>query len=185
MGKIWNLAPEPRQHLENSGMTYAWVSGSGRRALGLGPAGLGVFTHDGPQIAPWDELAAITTPTSQRVALVRHESDEPLEFTFASAKEQSLFLAEIPSAERARLLDSDGHAMAATSIPARPKAYDSLMNLLQLGLVAQVVGGVLLGLTEDLGLAAGVVLVAGGSMATLTAIIGVGVRLGIKAAAEG
>lgn len=185
-GKVWKLAPGPRQHLDAADVQHAWVNRMGRRALGLGAAGVGLFTDAGARVVSWEQVVAIEVPSDREVALVVQSSEDPIEFTFARAEDQSEFLAEMPRDVHDRLLSADRLSeLRSEARGSRASAYDTLMNLLQFGLIAQVVGGVAIGVTEDVGLAIGWVLVAGGSMATLTAIIGIGVRLGIKAASEG
>lgn len=205
-GKVWNLAPTPRQQLEAADMDFAWVSGSGLRALSVGSAGVGLFAGEAARIEAWSNVASLETPAKQQLAISLQSSDDPLEFTFARAKERDEFLASVPPEERERLRANEAptsgrvHRPAAPSSASATSSLGSIWTLLWCGVIAQIIGGVALGLSwptlelddlgvtsadgSGLGLALGWALIGGGSLATLTGVIALGVRLGIRAAAE-
>jgi hypothetical protein len=207
-GKVWNLAPEARQQLEAAGMDFVWVSGSGRRALAVGSAGLGLFGDDTALVEPWSNVASLGFPTPNKVAFVLQSSGEQFEFTFTGTADCAQFKRSIPGAELDRLLPIGGTSNSGPSAPPMARAASrveggslgTIWTLLWCGVIAQFVGGIVLGLSwpavnfdavgqpssegSGIGLALGWLFIGGGSLATLVAVVGLGVRLGIRAAAE-
>ncbi len=207
-GKVWNLASGPRQQLEAADMDFAWVSGSGRRALAVGSAGLGLFGNDTALVEPWSSVASLGFPTPSKVAFALQPSGEQFEFAFAGRSDCVQFKRLIPSDELDRLLPIGGTSNSGPSKPRTAKAasgveggsLSTIWTLLWCGVIAQFIGGIALGLSwpainfeavgqpsaegSGVGLALGWLLIGGGSLATLVAVVGLGVRLGIRAAAE-
>lgn len=187
-------------------MDFAWVSGSGLRALSVGSGGIGLFAGEAARIETWPNVVSLETRGKQQVAMSLESGDDPLEFTFARAKERDEFFATMPPEERDRLLSNkvsmsgSPHRSVAATSAAATSSTSSIWTLFWCGVIAQVVGGVALGLSwptlevsdlgvasvdgSELGLALGWAMIGAGSLATLTAVIAFGVRLGIRAAAE-
>lgn len=207
-GKVWNLASGPRQRLEAAGMDFAWVSGSGRRALAVGSPGMGLFETDTALIEPWSNVASLAFPNTSKVEVALQSSGERFDFAFAGTTDCAQFKRSIPSEELDRLLAIGGTSnngpikspVARSASRTEGGSLSTIWTLFWCGVIAQFVGGIALGLSwptvsfdglgqpssegNGVGLALGWLLIGGGSLATLVAVVGLGVRLGIRAAAE-
>jgi hypothetical protein len=148
-GKVWNLAPRPRQQLEAAGMEFAWISTSGRRAIAIGPSGLGFFVDDDAQIEDWSNVVDFDFPAKNQVAVASLADGRRVEFTFANSKDRDEFMSALPDEGRA-----GDHADSAVRLDAAsvalggvPRELDSgslstIWTLLWCGVIAQAFGGV-------------------------------------------
>lgn len=143
-------------------MEFAWVSPSGRTALGISDSGLGFFDGEKAEVIQWSAVTALLFPGKDRLQLVKGESKERVEFLFASRKDCDEFFSSVPTRERERLhlttarpvIGPPGVPPSLRAAPAersvlapRSEAKGTLWSVFWGGAVLQVVGGFALGLS--------------------------------------
>jgi hypothetical protein len=205
------LAPSLARQLEPTGMEHVWVGQSGRQALGVGPSGIGLFrSNEDSHVLAWSDVVAITLH-SRSYLVVASSAGPVFDFAFAAAKQASEVLETVPALEKERLGLNHGFLMSnaptalasapGSSIEEREGASQTLWSLLFSGAGLQLVGGVIAGAAwpstrldplagkvseegSSLITVLGLLLMSGGAMLMLVAVIAFGVRFGIRAAHE-